>query len=449
MPKAHFPESQATHYTSHECSAMIAELEKKYTFIDERSEFASLVKFSTAKEEPYLHWVRYREGYSTILVDELLKRSEFDKEVFCVADPMVGSGSTLISAVRNGYSAFGLDVNPYCKLIIDAKLLQPTDADINDALDFTTKVNQNGYTGSSDVLLQDYFPDENRTALFDIREQISNTDNPVVKKILMAAWFFILENCSNRKKDGNGLATRPAPVTNVYSYFKETVSAIVRDYTDHPLPPEPYSEVYTGSAAKFTEYSESFKQLSGKKLGGIIFSPPYANSFDYFESYKLELLFGGFFTWDEFKEEKKKLIRNYRICYDKQLESDYPVVEALCNEINTAIPVKENLLGKRDGRTRLMPNMLRGYFQDMGDVLKQLFAALDVGGLCYIVVDQSAYVGVIVPTDVILAHIAELHGFQVKSISICRRAATSGQQLKEYPYLKDSLRESIITLAKY
>ena len=32
----------------------------------------------------------------------------------------------------------------------------------------------------------------------------------------------------------------------------------------------------------------------GRRAGAIIFSPPYANSFDYFESYKLELILGGF-----------------------------------------------------------------------------------------------------------------------------------------------------------
>ena len=38
---------------------------------------------------------------------------------------------------------------------------------------------------------------------------------------------------------------------------------------------------------------------------------------------------------------------------------------------------------------------------------KELFNALDSNGHCYIIVDQSAYVGVIIPTDVVIANIAE------------------------------------------
>lgn len=95
-----------------------------------------------------------------------------------------------------------------------------------------------------------------------------------------------------------------------------------------------------------------------------------------------------------------------------------------------------------------MPNMLRGYFTDMREVLKQIYCALYQKGSCFIVVDQSAYVGVIVPTDTLLAYLAEDIGFTIKQIMICRKAATSGQQLASYPYLGSTLRESIVWLQK-
>ena len=183
-------------------------------------------------------------------------------------------------------------------------------------------------------------------------------------------------------------------------------------------------------------------------MGCVIFSPPYANSFDYFESYKLELLFGGLISQSEFCDRKKELIRNYRHSNKHEVTCGIDIAEALCREINEEIPKKEAKTGKKDGRTRLMPNMIRDYFSDMNSVLKEIYESLSVGGTCYIVVDQSAYVGVIIPTDTILALLAERKGFTVEKISICRKAATSGQQLKQYPYLKNTLRESIVCLKK-
>lgn len=440
---------QAQYYASENCHNAINSVEERYIFSDETEYFSNLVNFSTAKAEPYQRWVRYREGYSTLLVSELIQRSGVDPSHHFVADPMVGSGSTIISAKNKGFDAFGVDVNPYCKLIVDAKLLNPTSEDISSIDDFLDSLPEQ-FTSFDGVLppLADYFPEKNLTNLLALKSEILTVKNEKAKQILLSCWFFILEMCSNRKKDGNGLATRPAPVSDVIDFFKSTITEIVTDYVRHPLTKGTFSKVYTGSACDFSRYSKLFEVESGKKLGAIIFSPPYANAFDYYESYKMELLFGELYAPDDYQKHKKEQIRNYRISYGKELHCDYPLVELLCKEINAAIPQKELITGKRDARTRLMPNMLRGYFTDMATVLEQLYAALDNNGSCYIVVDQSAYVGVIVPTDLLLADIAEQKGFSVERIIICRKAATSGQQRKAHPYLGETLRESIVCLHK-
>ena len=92
--------------------------------------------------------------------------------------------------------------------------------------------------------------------------------------------------------------------------------------------------------------------------------------------------------------------------------------------------------------------MIRGYFTDMEQVIAESSKVLTSGKKCYIVVDQSAYLGRIVPTDLFLAAIAEDYDFNVNEIIICRQAKTSGQQIQLYPYLADSLRESIVVLEK-
>ncbi len=441
--------NQSQFYENENCRAAIKEIEKRYKYTDETEYFGTLVNFSTAKKEPYQRWVRYREGYSTALVNELIRRSGIDPQQHFIADPMVGSGSTIISAKKSGYDAFGVDVNPFCQLIVNTKLLSPAPDDIHIVQEFLSGLpTVYRKTRAIKPPLSEYFPEDNLVNLLELRKKIDSMNEQTAKHILLAAWFFILESCSNRKKDGNGLATRPAPVQDVVSHFRDVVNDIIADYLSCPLGSESFSTVYTGTACEFSKYSQVFSERVKKKLGAIIFSPPYANAFDYYESYKMELLFGQLYDPSDYQIHKKQQIRNYRICYGRELHCDYSVVEYLCDAINQAIPVKEKQTGKRDSRTRLMPNMLRGYFTDMGKVLSELYQALDHSGYCYIVVDQSAYVGVIVPTDVILANIAESIGFEVENIIICRKAATSVQQRKAYPYLVSTLRESIVCLQK-
>lgn len=440
---------QAQFHSDTVCKEILSACEKKYTFEDETNVFSDLVNFSTAKNQPYQRWVRYREGYSTLLVKELINRSQIDPRTMFIADPMMGSGSTLVAAKSVGFDTLGMDVNPYCAMITNLKLSSPTEDERIELLKLVEEKPWRCMQPGEEKRppLSAYFPEKNLIEVLKIRRWIETISESFIQSSLTAAWFFCLENASNRKKDGNGLATRPAVVDDVSAYFRDMVRDIVEDFHLHPLK-DNRNYVRTCSALDFSQYAKDCEKVLDKKLGCVIFSPPYANSFDYFESYKLELLFGGLICPSDFRERKKDLIRNYRLSNKNVITCDIDIADALCREINDEIPKKEAKTGKRDGRTRLMPNMIRGYFTDMDKVLKEIYEALSSGGTCFMVVDQSAYVGVIIPTDTVLALLAERRGFLVEKISICRKAATSGQQLRHYPYLKNTLRESIVCLKK-
>ena len=70
------------------------------------------------------------------------------------------------------------------------------------------------------------------------------------------------------------------------------------------------------------------------------------------------------------------------------------------------------------------------------------------GGYVGIVVGNSAYSGVIIPSDVLIADIAKEIGFTVKNIFVTRHLTTSSQQKQELEVLKNYLRESIVLLEK-
>ena len=81
-------------------------------------------------------------------------------------------------------------------------------------------------------------------------------------------------------------------------------------------------------------------------------------------------------------------------------------------------------------------------------LLSKLYQQTIKGGNVGIVVGNSAYSGVIIPTDILTADIAREVGFKVKNIFITRHLTTSSQQKKELEVLNNYLRESIILLEK-
>ncbi len=429
-------------------------LEKKYHVSNEEEFFSKLVNMSTANREPFHRWIRYREGYAGELVKEILRRNPLRSDKHFVMDPMCGSGSSLVACGELGIDALGLDVNGYAVLATNVKCYPFSKNEITQITNFIERFESECRSlpkpknEFSDEIAK-YFPPDNFRDLISTKEWI-DTYLPFggIADFFKVALLAVLEDCSDRKKDGNGLATRPAPVTDVPSRFLAQLAMMLEDVSGRKKSNTSRRKAVDHSALELAQASVAYSATVDKKLGSIIFSPPYANSFDYFESYKLELVFGGFVLAKELNESRKRLVRNYRITAPKKLVRSIAPVEKLCTEIVGRIPQKEAETGTRDGRTRLVPNMLRGYFEDMGTVIQQGYKALCPGGTMHIVVDQSAYVGVPIATDLIFGYLAEEIGFEVISITNCRKANTSGQQLKKFPYLKSILRESIVNLRK-
>ncbi len=434
-------------YSSKSLGSTFDEMEVRYKVTDKIAEFKSLVNPSLSKDQPYHRWARYREAYSGDIVKKILGRLDIDPKTDYVVDPMCGSGSTNVACKEIGIASVGLDVSDYSVLMTNVKTEHYKKISLKSI--YTSLDNIKAHSIKRSQYFNDlerYFSTANLSDLELIHAWISQVSDPIIRDLLKVAWLAIVEDCSNRKKDGNGLATRISKVTDVQGLFKEQVEKMLSDIKNHPLQRNVYSEAFKMSALDMRKIPK--KKIASKKIGAIVFSPPYANSFDYFESYKMELVLGGFYNLEELKGARKSLIRNYRLNRKEKVTNDFDLVEKICAEIEKSIPIKEKETGVRDGRNRLVPIMLRCYFDDMHKMLAEGYSALRYKGAMSIVVDQSAYLGIPVPTDLILARIAEHIGYRVTSIDKCRRAATSGQQLKRHPYLKHMLRESIVNLEK-
>ncbi|MCE4566033.1 hypothetical protein INQ51_17065 [Maribellus sp. CM-23] len=438
-------------YSIPELTLNIEKLEKEFINYDETSLFSQLVNTSQSNKLPYHSWMRYREAYSGDLVKELLKRFPIDLKDF-VIDPMCGSGSTMVACNDLGIKSIGLDVNPYAILSskikcasFDHNQLKKVNVIkgeiIHDAKSITITPNE------FDTDIEKYFNQSNFRQVVALKQVVNNIEDLWLKDFFLFALLSILENCSNRKKDGNGLATRETKVTDCFAQFGNQINKMISDITSYPYPNGDLSKSLLESA-KDLNHKRLFSNSTKNEVGSIIFSPPYANSFDYFESYKMELIFGEWSRANEIHNNRKTLIRNYRLGYGKDLNSNFPIVQLLREEIWKKIPLKESKTGKRDGRTRLVPNMLSAYFEDMAVVIENCMNLLKAKGYLHIVVDQSSYLGVPIPTDIIFAEIAQELGYNNIQIIKCRKANTSGQQLKQFPYLKQLLRESIVSVQK-
>ena len=433
-------------YQSNELRDWIISTENSFNIVSAKEKYHNLVNFSTNVKVPYHQWFIYREGFARQLIETLLDMSDLSGNEF-VIDPFCGSGTTNVVSALRGHNTLGIDVNPMSAFITQAKISHYSDNDLAVAEQYLSGLDS--FDGDIDFVryssIEKYFTEENFRGLSRIAAYIRTLPESLSRTILKVAFDSIVMDSSDRKRDGNGLKPYPTKVADVYEYFSRKVNLIIEDIKSERVTAGVNGFGVFGSVLNM---SDIYFGISDSKAGAVIFSPPYPNSFDYFESYKLELVFGDYVSCiREINNLRSSAVRSF--IGAKAQESCDKYVDMIAQEIEDSIPEKEALNGgKRDSRTRRVPNMIRGYFADMHETIRQCNMCLRKGGKTFIVVDESAYLGKIVPTDLIIAKYGEEEGFKVNQIIECRTARTSGQQLNRFPYLKTAIRESIIELEK-
>lgn len=92
--------------------------------------------------------------------------------------------------------------------------------------------------------------------------------------------------------------------------------------------------------------------------------------------------------------------------------------------------------------------MINAYFDDVYKVFKGLKPRLKTGGEIWLIVSTSAYGGIHIPVDLLIAEIGAILGYKLKGVHVLRNLRTSPQQFKQLKVSTAPLRESLIILRK-
>lgn len=422
------------------------ELENKYRVIYPESSnatYTSLLNYSDDLNKPFQRWYRYKEGFSVELVEQLIREYSKHKSGI-ILDPFLGSGSTLLAANNMGYSGIGFEVNPFSMFLAKCKLEQYTKDIIEQFKEKYEEILQMATETDNDYVLpklsisKKVFSVEIEKYYMNIGVLIDNCNaDERILNLLKLGWLACLEPLCNYRKAGNGL--------KIKKYIKPKVITI-DDARVMML--EEYQNIYIDLLKSKGDrysilYNESClnisKRIESNSIEGIIFSPPYANCFDYTEIYKLELWFGKFVSeYADLKKLRNISLHSHLNCdLNFEVESKSGILAELLVELQ-----KKELWDKK------IPKMLQLYYDDMFKVLEESYKVLDNEGFCCIVVGNSAYGGIVFPADLILAEYGEKIGFKVDKIEVDRYIITSSQQ---YEMTKDTgkyLRESVVCMVK-
>lgn len=369
----------------------------------------------------------YKEAFSPHLIQQLQER--FSCSIQSLYDPFCGVGSSFLNPEIQ--FCYGLDTSPFALNVAKAKLEKLDSKNLQKA-----KMAMQSFEYSNKDYPYPQWQSFERYAdkrCFNIAKDFIESFKDFDSKIYHFVKFLIscnLEKILDYKKDGNGIKKRKSKIKDTESYLKDlTLRAF-----------ELKKEFDNNNIKELSlENLSSVAHKPKDKVDCILTSPPYANLFDYFEIYKMELWASGIIqSYEDWKRLKKSALRNNK---NANLQIRDIINNALLDETLA-------ILKERELESSIL-TMLKNYFFDMQKVLKNCFDVLKKNGFCFVVVGNSCYKGMPIKTDEILAHEAQKIGFRCKEIIIARKLKTSSQQMKILDsQSKFYLRESILVLQK-
>ena len=402
--------------------------------------------FDHSKVLPRHRWYHFKEGFSPLIVEEAINSANLGKDDLII-DPFAGSGTVPLVASSLNYSSIGFEVNPFLAFVANAKQskvnpdhLRRYVSTVLDGINEGAKSNLEGFsTFTEDDKKSKWLFNIDVIRSFEGGWQATENLPREIKKLFRLSLISSVMNNSNAIKDGKCLRYKKNwpdisyNKTMFHDDFLKNIDVIHEDIETYRLKNK--GKLVGGDVRK------KINNHLTRKFKLCITSPPYLNSFDYTDIYRPELFLGKFVNDNkELNDLRLKTIRSHvQINWKKPVKTDFGILYQNC--INEILNRKELLWNNK------IPLMVQAYFEDMENLLTKLKHKAHDDASLWIIVSTSAYAGVEIPVDLILADIGSKIGWNLEEVIVSRHLRNSNQNAIKWnngEATSGRLRESIV-----
>ena len=401
-------------------------------------------------EMPRHRWYYVKEGFSPKLVEHAIENEHVNRGDH-VLDPFCGGGTVPLSGALQGLNVRAFEVNPFLSFVSRTKLRQTPPKGFLRAVEQMAKLIRGSAPSSLEG--QSTFTRGNRwnrwlfplpvLRSFEAGRKALPSFPPAQRDLLKLALLGAAMDCCNATRDGKCLRYRPdwrsdqSSVADFREAFSRRTADIAEDLEAAPL--GRHSALIARGDAR-----ELVRRGQQPKFRLCVTSPPYLNSFDYSDVYRPELFLGSFVgTNRALMIVRLQTVRSHLQANWKAPKTDE--FGSLYREC--AANLRDNTDELWDQR---IPAMVQAYFEDMHAVLRGLKRQARKAASLWLVVSTSAYGGVEIPVDLILAEIGQRAGWFLREVGVLRYLRSSSQHVlqRDRPSTNSPvrLRESVVIL---
>ncbi len=384
-----------------------------------------------AKQLPFQSWRNFKEAFAPEIVAEAISESKI--KVKTCLDPFGGSGTTALTCQFRGVHPISIEVNPFLADLIEAKLCSYNgDAlarDLGNIIDNAQRSRRQAGSVFDYVPPSFIEPGLNGRWIFDhsvadklakLKRAIDQVPNKAHRRLFRVVLGGMLVEVSNVVVSGKGRRyrknwqLRQDISKSVFPRFSKLAENAILELAE-----------YSRRACSTFELMRGDSRKLAQKVGPhelCVFSPPYPNSFDYTDIYNVELWMLGYL--DTALANRK--LRSLTLSSHVQVARKYANAPSGSRTLES---VTKRLKSSRDELwSHHLPEMVGAYFSDLAQVLSGVKANLDPKGSIWMVVGNSRYADVLIPTAKILWELSGELGFKVRRIETFRSMRASSQQ---------------------
>ena len=392
-----------------------------------------LITFSEDQAAPFQRWFPLLEGYSLSFVELLL--AERARGATRVLDPFAGVGTTPLAVALRGSSAFYAEVNPALQKVAAAKLKalalnqEQRATVVSELRSLAHHLPAVIEVARADQELRDaylrtfggseFFDDQTLEAILSVRRVIDvlETKLELTSDLLEIAAIASLQPASFLIRAGDLRYRKGRELGRMETFADGLLNRVLAIADDIEA-----TEGIAGRPLLVAQDAQCLDRIPPLGIEAVVTSPPYLNGTNYIRNTKLEL-------WFVRALKSKSDLRSYR---------DATITAGINDVRGTEVPVSSETARavifdlKKNAYDSRIPRMVSSYLNGMSRVFGGLATHMKVGAPVFLDIGDSAYAGIHVPTDKLLAEVAADHGFRLLESEVLRtRVSRTGIALSQ------------------